>query len=65
MIPENLKIPHIETNDDGHQFHHPGYCEIKCLKCGKFFIIANTTIGAIHGDPKCGKGERNTDGKVS
>ncbi len=55
MIPENLKVPHIETNEDGKQSEYPGYIEIKCQRCGKYFIVAKNASVSFCGDPKCGK----------
>lgn len=53
MIPENLKIPHAEINEDGRRSQHPGYIEIRCPKCGKDFVIAASVNVTFCGRPKC------------
>ena len=36
-IPMN---PHIEYNEDGRNFWHPGYEFRKCKHCGRDFVVA-------------------------
>jgi len=55
MMQENLKFPHFEINEDGKRFRHSGYIEVKCLGCGKNFIVAINVDATFCGDPKCDK----------
>lgn len=55
MLSPELKEPHIETNEDGLQFRHHGYAELKCVKCGNNFIAAIDARVTTCGDRNCGK----------
>jgi len=53
MLSSELKFPHIETNEDGKQHQHPGYIEVKCSKCGKYFIVVKNSNVTLCGDSRC------------
>jgi hypothetical protein len=49
-IPEKLQKPHVEINEDGKEFQHPGYYVAKCYQCGQECMAA---VGAV--SPSCGR----------
>lgn len=49
-VPESA---HIEYNEDGRIFHHPGYVFRKCDICGKYFITAKGIEGKNCGSFAC------------
>ena len=55
MMPGNLRGPHYEVNEDGRQYTHPGYIEMRCQKCGNYFIVAIGAISTCCGNKNCGK----------
>jgi len=55
-----LRRSHPEENEDGRSYQHPGYEERKCVKCGRMFIVAVTSLVDICSDPKDDK--LNVDG---
>ena len=55
MIDGNLRARHVEVNEDGEQSLHPGYTEVKCQRCGKYFMVAVTSSANFCGDPRCGR----------
>lgn len=46
-----LERSHLETNEDGRTLQHPGYITRECMKCGKPFICAVTSVVQVCGDP--------------
>ncbi len=42
-LPDKLKLPHTEIDENGNAHPHPGYMMKKCLKCRCMFISAVTS----------------------
>ena len=40
QLPDKLKIPHLEINENGLQHQHLGYEMRKCAKCRCLFVSA-------------------------
>jgi hypothetical protein len=55
-LPANLKMLHIEVNEDGRSFNHSGYMVSPCEVCGEGVIHWKEVKVKNCGSLKCEKG---------
>jgi len=55
----DIHQPHLEVNEDGREYNHPGYDEIPCPVCRRPILCSKRCLAPQCGRKDCGKEDKH------